>query len=71
MCVGVPAESRWNNEYLKSNNVKNSRNQQARLKTKTKTLKKEQRLKESKAGSKETLLKDFGDKFKRDRGDEL
>jgi hypothetical protein len=61
---------RWNTEYLKSNNVKNSRNQQARLKTHNKNLKKEQRRQEAKVG-KEKLLKGFGEKFRRDRGSEL
>jgi hypothetical protein len=55
---------------LASNNVKNSRNQQARLKTHNKNLKKAKRLEESKIG-KEKLLKGFGEKFKKDSRSEL
>mmetsp|Transcript_29431 Transcript_29431/g.49685 ORF Transcript_29431/g.49685 Transcript_29431/m.49685 type:complete len:109 (+) Transcript_29431:126-452(+) len=63
-------QQEWNNEFLKSNNVKNSRNQQARLKTHNKNLKKEKRRQEAKVG-KESMLKGFGEKFRRDRGSEL
>jgi hypothetical protein len=69
VCVRVLCiPTRWNDQYLKSNNVKNSRNKQARLKTHEKNMKKEKRRQEAKIG-KENMLKGFGEKLKRDRGE--
>ena len=56
---------RWNDVYLKNNNIKNARNQQARLKTVNKNLKKAKKMENTKFTKKENP--GFGEKFNRDR----